>query len=88
MTTLERIAAIKPPCRTWPNVAAFLKDLSDTEKAAIMLSQDPRMAVARMELLAWPGQIWANNEQLQSAFAIAIELGILTQARVDQLCAK
>ena len=81
----EMIQGQLPPCKAWKDVSVFLKDLTGPEKAAISLSEDPRMAVFRLQLTTWKGQIWFNNTDLQAGFAVAIELGIFTTPRVAAL---
>src|SRR5690606_2528099 len=84
--TDNMVASIEAsPKKKWPNASAFLAEFSIEEKAAISLSTHPVIAALRLELLAWPGEVWNNDERILLGMTALVQEEIITQERADQI---
>lgn len=80
------MASLPPAGRkVWPTVAAFLREFSMPELAAIALSTNPTIAALRLVLASWPGQVWSDNEQIQIGLDALVSTGIIDQSRRDEI---
>jgi hypothetical protein len=55
------------------------------EKAAIALRVDPTIAALRLELSTWLSEVHADDARVVLGLDKLVELGIITQARKDEI---
>jgi hypothetical protein len=88
----------EPPLRTWwdyeiegrkvwPNSQAFLTEFTFPEMAAISLSADPTIAALRLLLSAWAGEVYSDDERVQTGLDALVATGILTEQRRAEILA-
>lgn len=85
LTADERVAAAR---KIWPNTQAFLAEFTIAEMAGIGLSTDPTIAALRVMLSVWSGQIYSDDQRVETGLAALHIAGILTAERRAQIAAQ
>jgi hypothetical protein len=83
--TPEEIAARNR--KVWPNAQAFLTEFTFPEMAAISLSADPTIAALRLLLSAWAGEVYSDDERVQTGLDALVSLGIISNERRAEILA-
>jgi len=76
-----------PDYKIWSNAQAFMAEFSMPEKAQIALSTDPTIAALRLELSTWFSEVYANDPRVVTGLDKLVELGIITEARKQEIIA-
>jgi hypothetical protein len=74
-----------PTTKIWANVQEFMAVFTMAEKAAIALSVDPTIAALRLELSTWLSEVHADDVRVVLGLDKLVELGIIAQARKDEI---
>jgi len=85
MTAVELADSLR---KVWPNTQAFLAEFTIAELAGIGLSTDPTIAALRLMLSVWSGQIYSDDQRVETGLAALHLAGIITADRRAQILSK
>ena len=85
MTQQEQAAAAR---KVWPTSADYLIEFTFQEMAAISLSQDFTIAALRLLMASWAGEVWSDDQRVQTGLQALVATGIITQERADEILTK
>ena len=71
--------------KSWSSKAEFWAEFTDTEKAAIITSEDIGVKMLDKELTMWSGVIIATDSRVVAGLDKLVELDIITEARKDEI---
>ena len=71
--------------KSWSSKAEFWAEFTDTEKAAIITSEDIGVKMLDKELTMWSGVIIATDSRVITGLDKLVELDIITEARKDEI---
>lgn len=83
--TAEEIAA--ESVKRWPSKAEFWAEFTDTEKAAILTSDDIDVKMLDKELTMWSGVIIATDSRVVAGLDKLTQLNIITESRRTEILA-
>lgn len=71
--------------KSWPSKAEFWTEFTDTEKAAIITSENIGVKMLDKELTMWSGVIIATDSRVVAGLDKLVELDIITEARKEEI---
>lgn len=74
--------------KSWPSVAEFYGEFFDSEIYRISTSGSPAVVVARDKLMAWRGEVLANDSRIVAGMSALIAAGIIDESRRDTILGK
>ena len=69
--------------KSWPNSHEFLNELTDDERNS--LATTPNVAGLALLLSSWQSNVVSDDPRIEAGLAAPVAVGVLTQARVDEI---